>query len=100
MKIQTKKAWLVESWTSNIVEGIAFELSIHEYQDYEAIMFSKDNGKTFAVIKSYNSDKVFFEQQQAVQKSKDTKKDAIVFYQKQIKEYQDRIDALKNGKEN
>lgn len=96
MKIENiipKTAYLVESWSCKKIKGIAYDLVINDYGDTKCSLFSSD-GKVWRVLKSYNSDKVFYSLLDAEKHAAEQVKEALSFYVKQRDEYNAKIKEL------
>jgi len=90
-EFKTQKAYLVGSWATEIVKGIAFNININDWGIQEYSMFSPDNGESF---KRYNRMEVYYDELKANIALKIETESYANYHRKQLKESQDKLKSM------
>lgn len=96
--IKLKPGYLVRDWTGEI-EPINY--TIINYLDYgnieERFLYADKSGNFSEPISKWNSDKIFDSLEEAEKHSVIKKQERIKYYEKQVKEYSEKLDEYKNS---
>lgn len=93
--IKLIKGFLVNSWDGLIEEIQYFKTDYLQYGNVEEKFIMFKNNQMLEPITKYNSNKVFDIESDAVEYSKQIKKERLLYFEKQIKHYQEEIIKLK-----
>lgn len=96
--LKLKPGFLVRDWTGEI-ETINY--TIINFLNYgnieERFLYCDKDGNFSEPITKYNSDKIFDSFEEAEKHSVIKKKERIKYYEKQVKEYSEKLEEYKNS---
>lgn len=88
-----KTAYLIETWATEMIKGVAFNIDIEDWGVAEVSMFSKDGGKTF---KKHNKVCVCYDVDQAHMTLNRERNSYIDYNKREFEKYANRLEKFKN----